>query len=218
MTCAPSSGSPSLSRTVPEITAEGVSLKLRPFRDCPFSSRTRRSEEHTSELQSRQYLHSSPTRRSSALKRLPVAVAHGPGDHGGGRQLEVEAVQRLPLFEPHQGAVAVGPARAVRHFEVAVPVPDETVAPRIEIHQRKASLRIGFRDRHRCGLAIEGLESQVDLVQRFACDGVDHCPGKGTLFRWLVLPRKEKRENEQWRHTILQQQGSSRPLCRAGLI
>src|SRR5664280_726294 len=41
---------------------------------------------------------------------------------------------------------------------------------------------------------------------------------RALLFRWLVLPRKEERENEQWRHTILQQQGSSRPLYRAGSI
>src|ERR1035437_3282747 len=36
---------------------------------------TRRSEEHTSELQSRQYLHSFPTRRSSDRREIDVVVA-----------------------------------------------------------------------------------------------------------------------------------------------
>src|SRR3712207_6543126 len=40
-----------------------------------------RSEEHTSELQSRQDLHSFPTRRSSDLDRLGLAAERGAGLH-----------------------------------------------------------------------------------------------------------------------------------------
>jgi hypothetical protein len=56
-----------------------------------------------------------------------------------------------------------------------------------------------------CSLAVERFESQIGLVQRFARDGVDHCSGKQTLFGRPVLQRKEKRENQQRRHTVLQQ-------------
>src|ERR1035437_3901174 len=46
----------------------------------PGAAAASRSEEHTSELKSRQYLHSSPTRRSSDLPRfgMDVVLAHPP--------------------------------------------------------------------------------------------------------------------------------------------
>jgi hypothetical protein len=140
-----------------------------------------------------------------AFKRLTVAIADRPGDHSGGRQSEIEIVQRLHRFESHKGAVAVRPTATVGHFNVAVPVHYETVAPRIEIHQHKASLPIRSRDSHMRSLAVDRFQSKADLVQWFACDGVDHCPRKRTLFRWLVLQRKEQSENEQQRRTIRQQ-------------
>src|SRR5947209_7380483 len=55
----------------------------RPRSRWSSSSVGRRSEEHTSELQSRQYLHSFPTRRSSDLRRGeggPPERSHGRGE------------------------------------------------------------------------------------------------------------------------------------------
>src|SRR3712207_5360024 len=67
-----------------------------------------RSEEHTSELQSRQYLHSFPTRRSSDLHpRGPGAgvAAHHPGRHTGA------AGPLVPGAGPRRAAHRVRPDR-----------------------------------------------------------------------------------------------------------
>src|SRR3712207_718198 len=53
-----------------------------------------RSEEHTSELQSRQYLHSFPTRRSSDLRRRPRSSRASPRSSGTPRRTARRAARR----------------------------------------------------------------------------------------------------------------------------
>src|ERR1035437_5185376 len=102
------------------------------------------------------------------------------------------------------------PARSERHLKVTVPLPCQNVASRVEIYHREASVGIGSGHGYMGGLNVERLEPQLDLAQWLACGGVDHCPRKRTLFGGFVLQRKEKRENQKWRHAVLQQYASNR--------
>src|SRR5581483_11137543 len=80
---------PAARQTAPEFAAADsrCGSAARSFTSAATSSR---SEEHTSELQSRQYLHSFPTRRSSDLDEVaPGGTADSAGIRGGRQPVRI---------------------------------------------------------------------------------------------------------------------------------
>src|ERR1035437_346408 len=143
----------------------------------PQSAMSVRSEEHTSELQSRQYLHSFPTRRSSDLDVDRVVVMAGVDEHLGaragllGQQVghapvgDVGRVERglegLVLNEHGLLRAELPVQRLEALLEVALALADAAL-PRVARAVRKPERKIFAADRLHDG---DGVEAMLDRAR-----------------------------------------------------
>ena len=80
-------------------------------------------------------------------------------------------------IQAQDSAVGVGAPGAIRGFEVSVARAAEVIVARPDVHHGEAAFGVGGGDFAEAIVAADGFEPDLDLVQRFACDGIEHRAG-----------------------------------------